>query len=264
MNEQERDDVVQGLLRARAAAMPLAPPSQTIPNMNLIDAYRVQRSFVEGVLDVETIGGFKAALTGEAAQQAFSMTEPITGVLYSSGLRRGNTTVSMTEFTSLLLETEIGFRIGERITSPLTTITELREHVQATFPMVEFADPRFGDAKASGLDLIAANAASAAYLLGDDASSRGDEPRWGDVDLNAVNVIFSRDGELLHEATANDVMGDQWEALFWLVNQIAAQGYCLEPGHLMMTGSIGRLHPAKPGSYVADYGDFGKLTFNVM
>ena len=86
-------------------------------------------------------------------------------------------------------------------------------------------------------------------------------PTWRDVDLNAVVVTFSRDGETLHEATAGDVMGDQWQALLWLVNQIAGQGYNLEPGHVLMTGSIGRMHPEKPGRYQADYGDFGKLTF---
>lgn len=258
MTEQEQADVVQGFLRARASVAPLSPPSRTLANLDVDMAYAVQKSFVEACLDSETIGGFKAALTAPAAQQAFGMAMPITGVLFSNGAQTSGATVEMTNFRTLMLETELGFRLGETITAPLGSVAELRERVNAAFPMIELADPGFGTAKITGFDLITGNAASAAFLSGIAA------PTWRDVDLNAVVVTFSRDGETLHEATAGDVMGDQWQALLWLVNQIAGQGYNLEPGHVLMTGSIGRMHPAKPGSYQADYGDFGKLTFTVV
>ncbi|MCZ6617655.1 MAG: hypothetical protein O7E57_05940 [Gammaproteobacteria bacterium] len=258
MNERERNDVVQSLLRARAAAAPLPPPSRTHADLSVDTAYAVQKAFVEARLDSETICGFKAALTSPAAQQAFNMAMPITGVLFSSGACTIGTRVDLTNFRTLLLETELGFRIGETITTPLESVVELRERVNAVFPMIELADPGFGEAKATGVDLIAANAASAAFLSG------ADEPAWQTMDLNGIGVAFSRDGEILHEANASDVMGDQWQALLWLVNQITAQGYHLEPGYLLMTGSIGRMHPAKPGSYLADYADFGKLTFEVV
>ncbi len=258
MDEEELADVVQSLLQARASNAPFQPPSQSLANLDMETAYSLQKAFVEGCLMSETIGGFKAALTAPAAQQAFGMAMPISGVLYSSGARMSGTTVEMTDFRTLLLETELGFRIGETITAPLASIAELRERVIAAFPMIELADPGFGGAKATGLDLVAVNAASAAYL------SDSQEPAWQNMDLNAVVVAFSRDGEILHEATADDVMGDQWQALLWLVNQIVERGHNLEPGQVLMTGSIGRLHPAKPGSYLADYGDFGKLTFDVV
>ena len=258
MNEIETAEVVTRLLRARASIAPSPPPSQLLANLDVESAYALQNAFVEGCLETETIGGFKAALTAPAAQQAFGMAMPITGVLYSSGARMSGTTVQMTDFRTLLLETELGFRMAETITAPLASIGELRERLSAAFPMIELADPGFGDAKATGLDLIAVNAASAAFLSG------SDEPAWQDVDLNAVVVTFSCDGEILHEATADDVMGDQWQALLWLVNHITERGYRVEPDHVLMTGSIGRLHPAKPGSYVADYADLGKLTFDVV
>ena len=69
--------------------------------------------------------------------------------------------------------------------------------------------------------------------------------------------------ELLHSLGAGTVMEGQWKALAWLVNRVLEQGYELEPGHLLMTGSIGNMHPAKPGKYVADFAALGQLTFHI-
>ena len=71
-------------------------------------AYAVQKSFVEACLDSETIGGFKAALTAPAAQQAFGMAMPITGVLFSNGAQTSGATVDVTNFRTLMLGTELG------------------------------------------------------------------------------------------------------------------------------------------------------------
>jgi 2-keto-4-pentenoate hydratase len=49
-------------------------------------------------------------------------------------------------------------------------------------------------------------------------------------------------------------MGDQWEALRWLVNTVLAEGYAIEPGQLLMTGALGGAHPASPGRYRAEFG----------
>ena len=59
---------------------------------------------------------------------------------------------------------------------------------------------------------------------------------------------------------AGSVMAGQRDALIWLINQILAQGYELRPGHVLMTGSIGSMHPGKAGRYRADFGALGGLT----
>ena len=47
------------------------------------------------------------------------------------------------------------------------------------------------------------------------------------------------------------------------LNSAVEQGYKVEPGHILITGALGKLVPGKPGKYVADYGDFGKISFEV-
>jgi 2-keto-4-pentenoate hydratase len=58
-------------------------------------------------------------------------------------------------------------------------------------------------------------------------------------------------------------MAGQREALTWLINSTLAQGYALRPGHVLMTGSIGSMHPGKAGKYRADFGALGDITFAI-
>lgn len=239
-----------------AAGNPLPVPSAERSEMDLPVAYAIQKAYVELRLSSEEIAGFKAGATAPGPQRAFGLSEPITGVLFASGLRENSVSVRLSEFRALMLEVELGFRLGRAIHEVPTSVAALREHVDAVLPMVELAEIPFGGAKFTGPDLIAANSASCAYIA-------GLEPAWRQADINGIQVRFSRDGEVLHEAPASDVMGDQWQALLWLVTRVLEQGYVLEPGRLLMTGSIGAAHVGKPGRYEADFGDFGRVTFDV-
>lgn len=245
------------LHEAYAAGEPLPVPSGTGQTLALADAYAVQHEYVRLRLAAEAVAGFKAGATAPAPQKAFGLTEPITGVLFHSGHRRPGATLRLSDFRALMLEVELGFRVGKTIHNVPSDVDALREHIDACMPMVELADIPYGSAKFTGPDLIAGNSASCAFIA-------GPEPDWRGEDINAVQVRFTRDGEPLHEAPASDVMGDQWQALLWLVGRIVDQGYALEPGHILMTGSIGAAHPGEPGSYLADFGTFGQVGFEVV
>ena len=42
-----------------------------------------------------------------------------------------------------------------------------------------------------------------------------------------------------------------------------ARGYTLEAGQILMTGSIGGMVPAQPGTYTATFGPLGEITFEI-
>ena len=58
-------------------------------------------------------------------------------------------------------------------------------------------------------------------------------------------------------------MQGQLKALVWLVNTVLAQGYTLAAGHVLMTGSIGNMHPGAAGDYRAAFGTLGELTLRL-
>ncbi len=250
------EEVAQSLYDAFEAGTDATPPASEDTDFDLGAAYAVQRAYVQSRLKSNTIAGFKGGATAEAAQKMFGLSHPFTGVLLTCGAVENSSTIARSEFRSLLLETEVGFRFRRTIDKSVD-LAALKSCVSEYVPVVELADTGlYGSAKAAGVDLIAANGASAGYLTGETPEEV--------VDINEINVAFSHEGETLHEGRAGDVLGDQWQALLWLVNEVVAQGYTVDEGHLLITGAIGAPHAGQPGEYVADYGDFGRLTFTVV
>jgi 2-keto-4-pentenoate hydratase len=225
--------------------------------MDVNMAYEVQKAYVEKRLSKEKIAGFKAGLTSEGGQKAFGVDAPLAGVLFESGKLMGDATVDTGMFTQLMLETEIGFVIGKAIPQSLNDVTELQEHINAVMPVIELPDLGFADMKQlKGVDIIAANVAAKQFILGQEKAVDG-------IDLNAVTVSLFFDGQEVNTGKGTDALGDQWQAALWLVNTMVEQGWKPEPGHIAITGALGKILPGKPGKYVADYGNFGKIAFEI-
>ncbi len=224
--------------------------------LSIDEAYLVQRTF-NGLRAGEKVAGYKSAANAEALQRMLGLGGPIVGVLFAAGERDAANAIARSGYRTLLLETELGFRAARRINAPVKSIPELRAATTTCTPMIELADPGYDRTRMTGTDLIAANSASAGFI-------RGQARSVGDIALDEVNVQFRRDDETLHNARSGDLMGSQWEALKWLVNRVIEVGYVIEPGHLLMTGSLGPAHPAVPGKYVADFAELGAIEFNVV
>jgi 2-keto-4-pentenoate hydratase len=242
-------------LAAQRANEPYEAPSASVA-LTIDEANAVQRAFNALRAD-EKVVGYKSAANATPLQQMLGLPGPITGVLFGGGECGTGGTVSRADYRTLLVETELGFRAARRINAPVKSIPELRAATTTCTPMIELADPGFGRVRMTGTDLIAANSASAGFI-------RGKARAVGDIDLEDVRVQLRRDGETLHQARSGDLMGGQWEALKWLVNRVIELGYVVEPGHLLMTGSLGPAHPAAPGKYTADFSELGAIEFDVV
>jgi len=246
---------VQAIADTWAAEKPRPIFASKCPDADIDMAYSVQVSFDKLRLAHDAIAGFKGALTGKAAQEAMKMPEPASGVLFENMRFESDKPVLLEKFIRPVIETEIGFCIGREISSKIEP-GELDEYIAYNLPMIEIADIGFDDPGAmTALDFVATGAAAAGFIAGDKSPS---------LNVNQVEVVLTCDGELLHKGRGSDAMGDQTRAATWLINQIVSLGYRLKPGHLLMTGSLGRIRMVtEPGSYVADYGDFGKVEFDI-
>jgi 2-keto-4-pentenoate hydratase len=245
------------LIQAEASHQRIPLVSSQNPAMDVDMAYRVQKSYVEKKIADQKIAGFKAGLTSESSQKKFGVANPVSGVLFESGKRSEGAIIDSSAFHLPMIETEIGFVIGKSITQPLDDAAALRECISAVMPVIELPDLGFADMKQlKGVDIIAANVAAKQFIVG--SKQKADA-----FDLNSVEVSLSLDGEEINHGKGTDAFGDQWQAAFWLVNTVINQGWRLEPGQIIITGALGKLLPGKPGEYIADYGDFGKITFKI-
>jgi len=226
-------------------------------DLSIIQAYLIQSDYVKKRLAGKKPAGFKAGLTAKSAQQKFNVNDALAGVLFANGDFTHIPSIKRSQFQRLMLETELGFEIGKAITIPIANITELKSFIQVVFPVIELPELGF-KAKPKGIDIIAANVGSAAFIKGKPVTN------FAPLDLNALTVTFTKDGEVVNVGQGADALGNQWEAALWLVNTVIAQGWRLEPGQFLITGAMGKMITAEVGNYQADFGEFGTIAFSIV
>jgi 2-keto-4-pentenoate hydratase len=250
------DGWAERLFAARKAGRPKPCCSGELEGVDEAVAYRVQAEFVRKMILQSPISGFKGALTNKASQASMGMDTPTSGVLLKEMQLSGETAVKKSQFNLPIVETEVGLVISKDISSKLA-LSDLADYVAYYQPMVEVADAASEDpSTATVYDFIAGNSAAAGYIEGDKSNIRN---------VNSVVVRLFKDGELLHEGNGADTMGDQDKAAVWLINHVIDQGYTIEKGHVLMTGSLGRIRMVTdPGHFIADFGNFGKVEFDIQ
>ncbi len=254
-NLSEKSDA---LIAAHRAGRPIPVLSVDDPGIDSKTAYEIQKLYVAERLKSDGIGGFKGGLTSKATMEKFGVDSAVTGVLFESGRHEGHSVIKAASFRMPMIETEIGYVVGERIDSPVRNFAELTPRIKGVVPAIELPDLGFADMKQlKGVDIIAANVASAQYIVGMEHALVPDT-------LDDISVSLRKDGETLSDGKGSDALGGQGKAVVWLVNSIVAQGYSIEPGQVLITGALGKLVPGKKGVYIADFGEaLGKLFFNI-
>ena len=230
--------------------------STNFPQLSIEQAYLIQGDYVKKRLANKKAAGFKAGLTAKVIQQQFGLEQALTGVLFQNGDLNPNQSIKLSQFQRLMLETELGFEIGQTIKHPLTNIIEFKQHLKTIFPVIELPDLGFVS-KPQSIDIIAANVGSTAFIKGTPISP------LAHLDLNILHVTLTQNGKIVNSGQGADALGNQWEAALWLVNKVIAQGWTLEPGQFLITGAIGKMIPAIVGNYQADFGILGKIAFSI-
>ncbi|MGB9615988.1 MAG: 2-keto-4-pentenoate hydratase [Desulfomonilaceae bacterium] len=251
-------DVINSIVEARAAVKQFGLPSAKLPDLNEEKAYALQKKLTEALVNKgQPIGGFKAGLTSEATQKRFGVNAPLLGPLFKPGALGPDAVVNTKDFVRLFVETEIGYIPGVKIDKPVADVEALKKMIKEVCPAVELPDLRFDDLKnLKGADLIVDAVSSAKYIIGKPVP-------MSSVDVSQVAVTLTRDGEVVNQGKAADVLGDQWKALLWLVNGVVARGYVIEPGQLLITGAMGQMIPGKPGAYKGDWGKLGSIAWAI-
>ena len=248
------DDAAEKIEAAYTAKQPHPLVSQDIEGLTVDQAYEIQKKLVKIRVDKgEEIMGYKAGLTSAPSQKKFGVNEAVRGTLFKSMFRWPGTLYKK-NFARMFIETEIGFRLGKDISEPVEDIESLKKAVAIVFPAIELPDLAFTNMKLiKGTDIIAANVVARKVLVGDAVRVK---------DLNAITVKLFHDGQEITSGVGKNALGDQWEALKWVINDVLARGGEVKSGYVVITGCITKLLPAKPGKYLADFGDFGKIEFD--
>ncbi len=217
----------------------------TLPKMpaklGIDEAYALQKAVVAAVSG-GSVAGLKAGLTASAAQAQFGVTHPLLGSLYEQGrLAPG---ASLDSAPGVMLECEIGVVIDERGVP------------QSAGPVIEVPRMAFADADdVSGVNLLACNIAADRHIVGAQLPMPAPHAE--------IEVRLIRDGRTVSAAPATEALGGPGPAVEWMLREARLRGLPIAEGMLLITGAIGGIHPAAPGSYRADYGALGSIEFTV-
>jgi 2-oxo-3-hexenedioate decarboxylase len=227
------DAAAEILLNAEATRTDRHPITDDWPALDLETAYRVQAALIANkVAHGEKIVGVKLGLTSVAKQQRMGIASPLTGWLTDGMMLEAGSPLPIGDLIHPRVEPEIVFVLDKRLEGPGVTRESAMAAVGSVHAGLEVIDSRYTDFKFTLPDVVADNASSAKFVIG----QAGQRPCELDLALEACDL--SVDGTVVDSATGAAVQGHPAEALALAANALAERGIALEAGWVVLTGGM--------------------------
>ena len=247
------------LYEARRTGIPVEPFTDNDPSLGLADGYAVQQHLVRMLLaDGDRISGYKVGLTSKPMQQMIGLDSPDYGPVLASTVYPSGAEVPLRRFIQPRIEAEIVFVLGERLEGPGISVADASRATAGVAAAMEIIDSRIAGWRIKLADTVADLASNGAVAI----SSRI-VPLAG-LDTRLIGMLLTRNGELAETGAGAAALGDPLRVVAWLANMLGEHGIALEPGHLVMTGSMHAAVPMAAGDvFRADFDRLGPVTVRV-
>jgi 2-keto-4-pentenoate hydratase len=252
------DHIQQVLRDAEATATAVGPVSDLIEGGLTLDGAHdiceanIGRRLAAGERQV----GYKIGFTNIAVREKLGLPDSTYGYLLDTMLAESGSRMALAPFVGARIETEICVRMGARLAGPGVTAADALAAADAIRASFEICDARIKDWKCPYPDVFADNGFSARVVLG----GVGWVPIAG-VDLLEEQVTIAKDGVVFAEGKGALALGSPLNAVAWLANALARRGKALEPGMIVMTGTLTAITPIEAGcSYVGTFSTLGTVS----
>ncbi len=257
------DSMVKEMAAAREGQRQIEYLTKTYGEFGIDEAYRIQAALAKEVSkELGPVVGYKVAYASKAAQEQFGVDEPASGPFFLLQRVASSSKLEAGAFMEIVLETEVAFTIGKRIDKPVKDVGEIKDYVKWVHTAFDIGDYRFvkGQTKPTPADMIASGVGAHFFVLGP-----GVQP--DKVDVDGVDLVLERNGELIASSPATNVMGSPWKSLHWCANHIVKLGGTLEPGTVVVSGTAAPAYKVKgekiKGNYTGECGALGKVTLTI-
>lgn len=226
------------------------------PELDEALAYKVQDRLVEMKKEAENTVqvGWKLGLTSKAKQQMMGVHEPSYGVLLESMKLEEGEPISVSPFIHAKAEPEIAFVLKKELTGPHVTVADVLDATEFVAPAIEIIDSRFYGFKFTLQDAVSDNSSSSKYIIGE----RFYSPE--NLDLKLMGFVYRQNGEVAATGAGADVMGHPARAVAWLANKLHQVGKSLQPGEVILSGSLSEALEISPGDqFTASFDGIGSV-----
>lgn len=239
LNVEDRAALIARLDEARRERRATSLPRAAHPELTLADAYGVQHAWASYRMAEEgrTLAGYKVALTTRGSQQPLGAEGPIFGTLLDDMAFGQDAPVEMDRFLAPKVEMELAFKLGSRLAGPCSEAQAIAA-IEWVSPAVEILDSRLvmrqpdsGLAR-SAIDIVADGGGAAGFAISDQ--------RWrpDEIALSEIGAVLYHNGEAEDSGLFPLVFGRPERALVWLAAALADQHKALEPGDIVLSGSV--------------------------
>ncbi|MEQ1754473.1 MAG: fumarylacetoacetate hydrolase family protein [Micropepsaceae bacterium] len=244
LDQSARDKIVASLLDAHRTHTPIPLLSKSFPNIDIVDAYRIQEAFIaRRVAEGARVKGYKVGLTSKPMQEMSGSTEPDYSAITDDLFLPEGSNYPMSRFFAPMVEIEIAFVMKHALKGPGILPVDVLRATDFVLPAIELVDFRYqrGPGIANIVESVADLAYCGAVIVG--ANPR----RLEDIDVRRVRGSIIRNGKTEMEGEASAVLGNPVTSVAWLANKLSEFGVTFEPGHVILTGSFVRALPLQPG-----------------
>jgi len=233
-------DELYAALRGRTTVRPLTDRHH---DLAIDDAYRISRRLLDRRLaDGERIVGKKTGVTSKVVQAALGVHQPDFGYLTDVMAFENGAELPISK---LLIqpraEGEIAFVLEKRLAGPGVTEKDVLAATAYVKPCFEVVDSRIENWRIKISDTVADNASSGVFVLGGESAS----PKH--VDFVTCGMVVWKNGEVLSTGAGAAALGSPLICVAWLANALGRFGVSLEPGEVILSGSLVPLEPVVPG-----------------
>jgi 2-keto-4-pentenoate hydratase len=259
LTDEQVAEAAAALHRAELDGEPIAPISETYPDADVADAYRISSAVTElKVKAGRVVKGHKIGLTSKAMRSLTGATEPDYGTMFDDWFVLEGSTVDRSRMNRPLVEVELAFVLREPLVGPGVNAADVIRATDFVLPCIEIVDLRQrGRGPNMLVDSIADAAACGLVVLG------GRPVRLIDLDIRRVGASLAINGSVEESGVASAVMGNPINAVAWLANTLHDYGVTPEAGHVILSGSFIKAIPFQSGdTVVALFDSLGEVTFH--
>jgi 2-keto-4-pentenoate hydratase len=223
------------LYEAEQRRTPIDPITDSYPNLNLQDAYRIQQLNVNRRQAAgEKILGHKIGLTARAMQEKFGVNEPDFGHLLDTMFHDRVVPLDLAELIDPQIEVEPAFVLSRELVGPnvgIAEVIEATDYVQVCFEVI---DSRIVNWRIKLEDTVADNGSSARVVLG------AEKIKPENLVLDDLETVLELDGSVVATGNTRAVLGHPANGVAWLANYVSRFGVVLEAGHIVLPGTCTR------------------------